>query len=80
MTCNNQNKGREDLKASMEETFKSMFEELRENKYQENIRDLSSLVRAMPNKLEMCILQLQTDLSKNLAKEIQACCILKLTV
>ncbi|XP_009799702.1 putative recombination initiation defects 3 [Nicotiana sylvestris] len=65
------NKGREDLKASMEETFKSMFEELRENKYQENIRDLSSLVRAMPNKLEMCILQLQTDLSKNLAKEIQ---------
>ncbi|XP_075112900.1 putative recombination initiation defects 3 isoform X2 [Nicotiana tabacum] len=66
------NKGREDLKASMEETFKSMFEELRENKYQENIRDLSSLVRAMPNKLEMCILQLQTDLSKNLAKEIQA--------
>nr|XP_009629846.1 putative recombination initiation defects 3 isoform X1 [Nicotiana tomentosiformis]XP_009629847.1 putative recombination initiation defects 3 isoform X1 [Nicotiana tomentosiformis] len=65
------NKGREDLKASMEETFKSMFEELRENKYQENIRDLSSLVRAMPNKLETCILQLQTDLSKTLAKEIQ---------
>ncbi|XP_055815000.1 putative recombination initiation defects 3 [Solanum dulcamara] len=65
------NKEREDLKASLEGTFKSMFEELRENKDQENIRDLSSLLRAMPNKLEMCILQLQTDLSKTLAKEIQ---------
>ncbi|XP_049415094.1 putative recombination initiation defects 3 [Solanum stenotomum] len=65
------NKEREDLKASLEGTFKSMFEELRENKYQENIRDLLSLLRAMPNKLEMCILQLQTDLSKTLAKEIQ---------
>ncbi|MCD9645521.1 hypothetical protein HAX54_034517 [Datura stramonium] len=65
------NKGREDLKASLEGTFKSMYEELRENNYQENIKDLLSLLRAMPNKLEMCILQLQTDLSKTLAKEIQ---------
>ncbi|CAN4111588.1 unnamed protein product [Withania somnifera] len=65
------NKGRDDLKASLEGTFNSMFEELREDKYQENIRDLSSLVRAMPNKLEMCIFQLRTDLSKALAKEIQ---------
>ncbi|KAK4371924.1 hypothetical protein RND71_007308 [Anisodus tanguticus] len=47
------NKGREDLKASLEMTFKPMFEELRENNYQENIRDLLSLLRAMPNKLEM---------------------------
>lgn len=69
----------EDLKASLEGTIKSMFEELRENTYQEDIRDLLSLVRAIPNKLEMCILRLQTDLSKTLAKEIQACCILKLT-
>ncbi|KAL3381371.1 hypothetical protein AABB24_001464 [Solanum stoloniferum] len=65
------NKEREDLKACLEGTFKSMFEELRENKYQENIRDLLSLLKAMPNKLEMCILQLQTDLRKTLAKEIQ---------
>ncbi|CAN4125660.1 unnamed protein product [Withania somnifera] len=65
------NKGMEDLKDSLEGTFKSMFEELRENNYQENIRDILSLLRAIPNKLEMCILQLQTDLSKTLAKEIQ---------
>ncbi|KAM3218585.1 putative recombination initiation defects 3 isoform X1 [Capsicum annuum] len=65
------NKGMEDLKASLEGTIKSMFEELRENTYQEDIRDLLSLVRAIPNKLEMCILRLQTDLSKTLAKEIQ---------
>ncbi|XP_059312638.1 putative recombination initiation defects 3 [Lycium ferocissimum] len=66
------NKGREDLKASLEGTFKSMFEELRESKYPENIRDLLSLLRAMPNKIDMSILQLQTDLSKTLAKEIIA--------
>ncbi|PHU09587.1 hypothetical protein BC332_21447 [Capsicum chinense] len=47
------NKGMEDLKASLEGTIKSMFEELRENTYQEDIRDLLSLVRAIPNKLEM---------------------------
>ncbi|KAK4379259.1 hypothetical protein RND71_001121 [Anisodus tanguticus] len=61
VTYNIQNKGREDLKAILEMTFKPMLEELRENKYQENIRDLLSLLRAMPNKLEMSILQLQTD-------------------
>ncbi|KAF3646342.1 putative anion transporter 2, chloroplastic-like [Capsicum annuum] len=40
------NKGMEDLKASLEGTIKSMFEELRENTYQEDIRDLLSLIIA----------------------------------
>nr|GLL25252.1 protein PAIR1 [Ipomoea trifida] len=65
-------KGQEDLKGSLDGTFKSMSEELKKNVCQEDFREMSSVISALPGKFETFIVKLQNDLSKSLIKEIQA--------
>nr|GMC80214.1 protein PAIR1 [Ipomoea batatas] len=73
-------KGQEDLKGSLDGTFKSMSEELKKNVCQEDFREMSSVISALPGKFETFIVKLQNDLSKSLIKEIQATILIKLDI
>lgn len=73
-------KGQEDLKGSMDGTFKSMSEELKKNVCQEDIREMSSVISTLPGKFESFTVKLQNDLSKSLIKEIQATILIKLDI
>lgn len=73
-------KGQEDLKGSLDGTFKSMSEELKKNVCQEDFREMSSVISALPGKFETFIFKLQNDLSKSLIKEIQATILIKLDI
>nr|GMC89534.1 protein PAIR1 [Ipomoea batatas] len=48
-------KGQEDLKGSLDGTFKSMSEELKKNVCQEDFREMSSVISALPGKFETFI-------------------------
>ncbi|RAL46257.1 hypothetical protein DM860_016690 [Cuscuta australis] len=64
--------GQENIKASFEGLSKSMSEELRQNSPQEHLKEISTIVSTLPEKIETCIVKLRDDLKKSLMEEIQA--------
>ncbi|VFR03675.1 unnamed protein product [Cuscuta campestris] len=64
--------GQENIKASFEGLSKSMSEELRRNLPQEHLKEISTIVSTLPDKIETCIVKLRDDLKKSLMEEIQA--------
>lgn len=64
--------GQENIKASFEGLSKSMSEELRRNLPQEHLKEISTVVSTLPEKIETCIVKLRDDLKKSLMEEIQA--------
>lgn len=68
-----QNKGQEDIKASLAGGFKSISDQLSKDIYQDKLQEICLPVSAFPQQMEASILRLQDKPSKTLAKEMQVC-------
>jgi hypothetical protein len=71
MRYGKQNKGQEDIKASLAEGVRSISDQLSKDIYQDKLQEICMLVSAFPQQMEASALQLQDKLSKTLAKEMQ---------
>lgn len=69
----NQNKGQEDIKASVDGGFKYLSDQLKQNINQENFKDIFSVISALSEKFDTQIMKLQNDLHETFTKEIKVC-------
>ena len=69
----NQNKGHEDLKASVAGGFKLISDRLSKDIYQDKLQETFKVVSALPQQVEASILRLQDKLGNTLFKEVQVC-------
>ena len=72
----NQNRGQEDLKASVAGGFKLISEQLSKDIYQDKLQEIFKVVSALPQQVEASILRLQDKLGNTLSKEVQVCTLL----
>ena len=66
-----QNKGQEDLKASLDVGIKSMSEQLRKNENQDKLQEMFLVLSALPEKIEASLLSSQNNSS--FINEMQVC-------
>lgn len=67
----NQNKGQEDIKASVDGGFKYLSDQLKQNINQENFKDIFSVISALSEKFDTQIMKLQNYLHETFTKEIK---------
>lgn len=68
-----QNKGQEDLKASLDVGIKSMSEELRKNENQDKLQEMFLVLSALPEKIEASLLSSQNNIHSSFINEMQVC-------
>ncbi|KAK7837174.1 hypothetical protein CFP56_021653 [Quercus suber] len=68
----NQNRGQEDLKASVAGGFKLISDQLSKDIYLDKLQEIFKVVSALPQQVEASILRLQDKLGNTLSKEVQA--------
>ncbi|KAL6128714.1 hypothetical protein ACLB2K_072069 [Fragaria x ananassa] len=66
-----QNKGQEDLKASLDVGIKSMSEELRKNENQDKLQEMFLVLSALPEKIEASLLSSQNNIHSSFINEMQ---------
>lgn len=69
----NQNKGQEDMKASIAGGFNLISDQLSKDIYQDKLQGIFKVVSALPKQVEASILRLQDKLGSTLSKEMQVC-------
>ena len=67
------NKGHEDIKASLDAALKSISDQTSIDLYQEKLQQNFAMISAVPEKIEACLLNLQSELCKTITKEMEAC-------
>lgn len=67
----NQNKGQEDIKASLDEGLKSISDELNKDLCEDKLQEILSVLSALPGQIEASFLKVQNNFSNTFTKEMQ---------
>ena len=68
-----QNKGQEDTKTSLDGCLSSISDLLGQDIHRDRLLEISSMLSALPEKIDACFQKLKFDLCKTFNQEMQAC-------
>ncbi|KAJ4843645.1 hypothetical protein Tsubulata_020160 [Turnera subulata] len=66
------NKGQDDAKGSIDESLKSLSQQLSKDVWQDKLQQIFLLISTLPQQIEASALKLQTEILKTFTKEIQS--------